>query len=44
MKYPFLDTSIYIPKKNVFCGWDDTRKTLTQLYFHCGPFRIKLKF
>ena len=29
MKYPFLDTSIYIPKKKVFCGWDDTRKALT---------------
>ena len=30
--------------ENIFCGWDDTRNVLTQLYFHCNPFNIKLKF
>ena len=34
---------IYISNKKHFYGWDDTRKALAQLYFHCGPFKIKIK-
>ena len=34
---------IYISNEKHFCGWDDTREALTQLYFHCGPFKIKIK-
>ena len=35
---------IYISNEKHFCGWDDTREALTQLYFHCGLFKkMKIK-
>ena len=34
---------IYISNKKHFRGWDDTRKALPQLCFHCGPFKMKIK-
>ena len=39
----FTSIILYIPNKNAFFGWDDTRIALT-FYFHCAPFKIKIKF
>ena len=42
--YITFGVHICISYKKHFCGWDSTRKALTWLYFHCGIFKIKIKF
>ena len=40
--YIYVYIHIYSSQKRC-CGWDDTRKALTWLYFHYGAFEIKIK-